>query len=88
MKPAAVDLRDVGPAQQPTQGEASAPDATKATEHRTWVKRVPNGTMKILEGDRRHTIPQRSKEDILYCLDLMSCKQPLQFDWNIELYNT
>ena len=85
--PIAEDLRSVGPAQQPTKVDSSVRDhEEKASEHMTWVKRIKKGTMKILEGDRRQMIPQNSKEDLLSCLELMSCKVELEFDWDIDMY--
>jgi hypothetical protein len=60
----------------------------KVADHKTWYKRIVKGTMKILEGPRRHVISQASKEDLLHCLNLMSCKEPLEFDWNVNVYTS
>jgi hypothetical protein len=85
--PSATDLHRVGPAQQPTKvNEKVLKSKQKVAEHKEWYKRILKGTMKILEGPRRHVISQTSREDLLRCLDLMSCKETLEFDWNVDMY--
>ena len=87
--PSATDLSNVGPAQQPTQFDPTVrAQELKAQEHNQWYKRVRDGTHKLLNGPRRHMIPPESQQDLLQCLELMACKEPLKFDWDITLYTT
>lgn len=77
------------PAQQQHQAAANSNEKAKEKqfkEHKTWVKKVEKGIHKILDGPRRHNMSDKSKKDLLQCLDLMWCKEELSFDWNLDLY--
>jgi hypothetical protein len=85
--PEPSELTEVGPAQQQNDFVGSTQKkARTAQKHANWVKKVRKGVFKILEGDRRFLISDVAKEDIIQCLDLMGCSQPLPFDWDCTLY--
>jgi hypothetical protein len=85
--PLPCELAEVPHAQQQHHSMGSAKAKEKqAMQHMAWVKRVEKGIHKIVEGPRRIKMNEKSKHDLLLCLELMGCKDTLQFDWKLELY--
>ena len=80
--PAAVDLCNVPPAQQPMNSNTEV----KKAEYRTWAQRVNHDVSEIINGRRSYQMTNGAKNDLCACMNLMDAKEPLEFDWDIELY--